>query len=182
MTLRLILTRHAKSSWDDPHMSDHDRPLNKRGRESALAIGRWLSVKGLCPDEVFVSSAERTRETWNLISRAGCPSVAPEIAPSLYLAEPDTMLNVLKGATGKTVMMIGHNPGTTFAARGLLDTPPATHLFDRYPTGATAVMDFEIDRWEDLIWRMGELVDFVVPRDLVAAEEALANEPPALSA
>lgn len=182
MTLRLILTRHAKSSWDDPHMTDHDRHLNKRGRESAKALGRWLEIKKLCPDEVLVSSAERTRETWELISKQGCPHGTPEIAPSLYLAEPDTMLNVLKGATGQTVMMIAHNPGTSFMAHGLLETPPATHIFDRYPTGATAVIDFEIERWEDLIWRMGRLVDFVVPRDLIAAEEALANEPPALSA
>ena len=182
MTLRLILTRHDKSSWDDPHMTDHDRHLNKRGRESAKALGRWLEIKKLCPDEVLVSSAERTRETWELISKQGCPHGTPEIAPSLYLAEPDTMLNVLKGATGQTVMMIAHNPGTSFMAHGLLETPPATHIFDRYPTGATAVIDFEIERWEDLIWRMGRLVDFVVPRDLIAAEEALANEPPALSA
>lgn len=182
MTLRLILTRHAKSSWDDPHMSDHDRPLSKRGRDSASALGRWLSATALCPDEVMVSSAERTRETWDLISREGCAPVEADIAPSLYLAEPDVMLNALKGATGRSVMMIGHNPGTSFMAHGLLDNPPATHLFDRYPTGASAVIDFDIDDWEDLTWRMGRLHDFVVPRDLLAAEDAMAKEPRPLSA
>lgn len=182
MTLRLILTRHAKSSWDDPLMADHDRPLNKRGRESAAALGRWMAATGQCPDEVFVSSAERTRETWDLIARQGCPHGEPEIASSLYLAEPETMLSVLKGATGQTVMLIAHNPGSSFMARGLLASPPSTHLFDRFPTGATAVIDLPANSWEEVTWRSGTLVDFVVPRDLIAAEEAHAAEPEPLSA
>lgn len=182
MPLRLILTRHAKSSWDDPLMSDHDRPLNARGRASAGALGRWLCAKGFCPDDVLISSAMRTRETWDLIAREGCTGARPEICPSLYLAEPDVMLNVLKGAPGRTVMMIAHNPGTSFMAHGLLTNPPATSLFDRYPTGATAVIDFKADSWEALTWQQGTLAEFVVPRDLIAAEEAQAKAPPALSA
>ena len=63
-------------------MTDHDLHLNKRDRESAKALGRWLEIKKLCPDEVLVSSAERTRETWELISKQGCPHGTPEIAPA----------------------------------------------------------------------------------------------------
>lgn len=179
MTLRLILTRHAKSSWDDPLMSDHDRTLNKRGRESASAIGRWLAKEGYRPDQAFVSSAERTRETWDLISKAGFFDVEPDIAPSLYLAEPDVVLNILKGAKGKTVFVTAHNPGMAYTAKGLLAVPHADSTFDRYPTGATSIIEFDEDDWSHVMWRAGRLVDFVVPRALIAAEEANAAAPSA---
>lgn len=171
MTLRLILTRHAKSSWDDPMMSDHDRPLNKRGRDSAEALGRYLGIKGYKPDEVIVSSAERTRETWELLSREAGFRAEADFAASLYLAEPDVMLNVLKSASQPTVMLIAHNPGSSYMAQAIVDTPPAMHIFDRYPTGATSVVDFDVDSWDEITWRGGKLVDFVVPRDLIAAEQ-----------
>jgi phosphohistidine phosphatase len=63
MTLRLILSRHAKSGWDDPDLSDHDRPLNARGRGDAPKVGAWLRAKGYLPDAALVSSARRTQET-----------------------------------------------------------------------------------------------------------------------
>ena len=61
MTRTLILTRHAKSSWDDPFLNDHDRPLNKRGRKSAPVIAGWLRENGWLPDEVLSSTSARTR-------------------------------------------------------------------------------------------------------------------------
>ena len=64
MTLTLILTRHAKSDWDDPTLDDHDRPLNKRGRAASLALGRWMADAGWKPDEALVSTAARTAETY----------------------------------------------------------------------------------------------------------------------
>ena len=171
MTLRLILTRHAKSSWDDPLMTDHDRPLNKRGRASASALGRFLAAKVYIPDEVVISSSERTRETWELMSREAGFTAEPDFASSLYLAEPDVMLNILKGCSGKTVMLVAHNPGVSYMAQAIVDTPPAMHISDRYPTGATSVVDFDVESWDEITWRSGKLVDFVVPRDLIAAEE-----------
>ncbi|HBZ44597.1 MAG TPA: phosphoglycerate mutase [Maritimibacter sp.] len=171
MTLRLILTRHAKSSWDDPLMSDHDRPLNKRGRASAQALGRWLDAKGYTPDEALVSSAERTRETWDTIARTAGWSAEADIASALYLSEPDTLLNILRGASGQTVMMIAHNPGCSFMAQSIVDAPPQEHIFDRFPTGATAVVEFGTQGWDDITWRSGRLVDFAVPRELIEAEE-----------
>ena len=71
MTRTLILTRHAKSSWDAPVASDHDRPLNKRGRKSAPAIGTWLKQNGWLPDEVISSTSARTRETWDRMGLSG---------------------------------------------------------------------------------------------------------------
>ena len=62
---RLILTRHAKSDWDDPLLADHDRPLNARGRRSARLLGDWLASRGYEPEEVLCSTAARCRQTWD---------------------------------------------------------------------------------------------------------------------
>jgi len=166
MTLRLILTRHAKSSWDDPLQSDHDRVLNDRGRQSAAAIGGWLARFGYVADQVLCSTAQRTRETWDLVSKELPTAPHAEYLGTLYLAEPDQMLSALQGATGQTVMMIAHNPGAAFVAEGLAQNPPEDGRFHRYPTGATTVLDFDADSWSDVTWNSGRVVDFIVPRDL----------------
>jgi phosphohistidine phosphatase len=69
---RLILTRHAKSAWDDPAMADHDRPLNERGKAAAADLGQWLASRDYIPQEVLCSDAERTRKTWSGIAPP-CP-------------------------------------------------------------------------------------------------------------
>jgi len=167
MTLRLILTRHAKSSWTDPLMSDKDRPLNKRGRASAKAIGRWLATRSYSPEQVLCSSAVRTRETWARISDKMITPPKAEYLDALYLAEPDQMLAILQQADKDVVMMVAHNPGSAFMAQGLVKDPPKHGRFDHYPTGATAVIDFPVADWSDVTWRMGEAVDFIVPRELI---------------
>lgn len=167
MTLRLILTRHAKSAWDDPMMDDHARPLNQRGRESAKAIGTWLVAEGHVPDQALVSSAKRTRETWALVAEAFTAPPTATFRDDLYHSEPDAMLSTLREASGKVVMMIAHNPGSAFFAQALAAHPPADGRFARYPTAATTVFDFDIDSWRDLTWRTGDVLDFVVPRDLI---------------
>lgn len=169
MSLRLILTRHAKSAWDDPRMDDHDRSLNDRGRASADAIGDWLAGQGLTPDTALVSSAARTRETWERIA-ARLPD-APDAAhrDDLYLADPSRMLTVLRRATGQTVMMVTHNPGTASLARALAIAPPQDRRFWQYPTAATTVYHFDLDTWAEVAHTTGRITDFVVPRDLIAA-------------
>jgi phosphohistidine phosphatase len=166
MTKRLILTRHAKSSWDDPTMSDHDRPLNERGKAAAADLGGWLASRGYIPDEVLCSDALRTRKTWSGIAPAlpGTPILT--LKPALYHASADVMLAVLRHASADTVMMIGHNPGIAEFAERIVATPPANPQFHRYPTGATLVCSFEIDSWADADWHQGAARDFVVPREI----------------
>ena len=109
---RLILTRHAKSAWDDPSLEDFDRPLNDRGRRSARLLGDFMASRGYEPEEVICSPSMRTRETWEQIAAAGL-EVRPELRldERLFHASPATLLEVLRGATESTVMIIGHNPG-----------------------------------------------------------------------
>ncbi|MCK8464391.1 histidine phosphatase family protein [Aliiroseovarius sp. S1339] len=167
MTLTLILTRHAKSSWGDADLEDHARPLNKRGRASAKAIGRWLVSKALFPDTVLCSDAERTRETWALIADKFVGAPKATYLRELYLADPDTMLAALKKAQSETAMMIAHNPGSAYMARRLASEPFAHAKFFHYPTAATAAIEFDVDKWEDVDWGTGRVVDFVVPRELI---------------
>ena len=166
MTLRLILTRHAKSSWDDPLMSDHDRPLNERGKTAAADLGNWLASRGYVPDQVLCSDALRTRKTWSGIAPALPGTPILDLKPALYHAGPDVMLAVLRHATGKTVMMIGHNPGIAEFAHRIVARAPLNPDFQRYPTGATLVVDFAADSWADVAWSMGSVDDFIIPREL----------------
>lgn len=166
MSKRLILTRHAKSSWDDPMTPDHDRPLNERGKLASADLGAWLASRGYVPDEVLCSDALRTRKTWSGIAPAlpGTPILV--LKPALYHAPADVMLAVLRRATGDCVMMIGHNPGIADFAARIVAQPPLNPEFRRYPTGATLVASFEIDDWSQVGFGMGSVRDFVVPREL----------------
>ena len=159
---RLILTRHAKSDWDDPTLPDHDRPLNGRGRRSARALGDWLASRGYDPEEVLCSSALRTRQTWDCVSQAVFET-RPDlrVEPALYHAAPDTILQVLRTATVPTVMMIGHNPGIAAFAAMLPARPPMDPQFRSYPTAATLVVDFQADGWGEVEPGQGSLRDFV---------------------
>ncbi|GHG96717.1 SixA phosphatase family protein [Pseudodonghicola xiamenensis] len=165
MTRRLILTRHAKSAWDNPELSDPDRPLNKRGKRAAEALGDWLRRKGYVPDQVLTSSARRTQDTY---ARMGFDLPA-EVSEHLYLVTANQILRLLSQAKGNTVLLVGHNPGLGQFAAEILPEPPDHPKFASYPTGATLVVDFDIDDWSRIAWRGATVVDFIVPRELTEA-------------
>lgn len=166
MTKRLILVRHAKSSWDDPLMPDHARPLNARGQRSAAAIGAWLTSRGHLPDEVLCSNAVRTIETWAYLSRGLQEAPEAKLLPTLYNAAAEVILAVLRHATGAEVMIIAHNPGLAEFAHRLVNRTPLHPDFQHYPTGATLVAEFEIASWEEAAFGTAGVVDFVTPREL----------------
>lgn len=161
MTKRLILIRHAKSSWKQPG-PDHARPLNNRGYISAQMIGDWLRDRHYWPQDVLCSSARRTVET--------CAHIGFDAdihyLDSLYHASPEDMLDELQHATADVVAMIGHNPGIGELASQLVDRPPQHPRFFDYPTCATAIIDFPTRDWRELRTHSGTLVDFVIPREL----------------
>ncbi len=167
MTLTLILTRHAKSSWSDAALDDHARPLNKRGEASAKAVGRWLADQGHFPDEVLCSDATRTRQTWSYIADRFVSAPEADYQRALYLSDPESMFAVLQKAKEPTVMLIAHNPGTAYLARRLVAKAPAHEKFHHFPTAATAVIRFDAENWADVSWHSGTVVDFVVPRELI---------------
>lgn len=170
---QLLLLRHAKSSWDDPKLADHDRPLSKRGRRAAEAMGRAMRDLGLAPDLVLVSTATRATQTLKgLEPWLDTPLTEPMEA--LYLADPPKLLAALHGvaATVRSVLVVGHNPGLQQLAVILVGEQAMTqanemmrHLAERYPTGALA--EFAIPGpWKSLGEGGGRLTRFLLPRDL----------------
>lgn len=166
MTLTLILTRHAKSSWDDPTLDDFDRSLNRRGRKSAPLIGRWLVERGYVPEVVVTSGARRTAETWEGMALAMPETTVLDQDRALFHAGASTILEVLRKQAAARIMLIGHNPGFADFANRVVVQPPGHDRFNDYPTAATAVIEFEGASWAQVGWRSGRILGFVVPRDL----------------
>lgn len=159
---RLILMRHAKSDWS-LGTADQDRPLNSRGRRSAEAVGLWMRDMGYAPEEVLCSSAARTRETLDRLALKKAPT---SYQKAMYLAEADKLLDILRKATGDSVLMLAHNPGIGDFAHVLVAEGADHPRWNDYPTCATMIADFDIDDWSALTPGTGTLVDFVVGRDL----------------
>lgn len=163
---RLILMRHAKSSWADAGQRDEDRPLNGRGRRDAPEMGDWLVGAGRVPDAALVSSARRAQETWALL---GPSFAAAPMTPraDLYLAGPEALLAALRGAPEVgAVLLLGHQPGIGASARMLLAEAPGDPVFAKYPTSATAVIEFAVDAWTEVAWGAGRLAAFAAPGTL----------------
>jgi phosphohistidine phosphatase len=173
---RLLLLRHAKSSWAEPGASDHARPLNRRGQEAAPRIGAYLGRHKLIPDCVLCSTAKRTRETWDLVSAEMRAAPQAAYVERLYDASPRTLLEVLRhaDAAAKSVLVVGHNPGLQEVATELIaagDLDDRERLREKLPTGGLVVIDFAITDWSKLHARSGRLERFVVPRMLETATD-----------
>lgn len=166
MTHRLILIRHAKSSWDDPFADDHARILNARGRDAATAIGTWLRDGEYLPDHVLSSDSARTTETVARMKASWGADVPITFLPALYHAAPQILLEVLRAAPARRVALVAHNPGIGEFASAMATEPPGHPKFHQYPTCATTILDFDIPTWNDAAPGLGRVVDFIVPRDL----------------
>ena len=166
MTTRLILIRHAKSSWDDAVSGDHARPLNQRGRHDAPVIGRWLAAKGYVPQVLLCSDAKRTRQTAALIMPALPEQPELILMPHLYHAAPQTIADAVAQHSETVIGVVGHNPGIGMLANRLVDSPPDHPRFADFPTCAVAVIDLTQGA---SLPQSGRCVDFIVPRDLTEA-------------
>lgn len=168
---RLILMRHAKSSWSDETLADIDRPLNERGRNAARVMGQWMRQHGHSPDIVLVSPAVRCRDTLvGVRSAAGATWASDEVAP-LYAAEPQTILEAIRmHGTGDTVMVVGHQPGIGAFARAMrIDPPPQHPQYMKYPTGTVTVLEVPIADWSDLGFGSATLLDQASPKQVAEA-------------
>lgn len=142
----LLVLRHAKSSWNEPALDDHERPLNKRGRRDAPRMGELLRESGLMPDVVISSDAVRARLTAEAMAEAAHYTGEILLDQQLYLAGPDDILSLLRRVrqNAETVMIVGHNPGLEELVEQL------TGEWHDLPTAALAQIVLPIDRWRDL--------------------------------
>lgn len=169
---KVILLRHAKSSWDDPALDDHDRPLNGRGKAAAPVIGAWLADRKHLPDKVLCSSSKRTQQTVRRMQTSVPDLPEPEVDPKLYHASPCDMRERLAQlpVDVDTVMVVGHNPGLGALVRKLSDGHEARRCkraFEHFPTAAAAVLEVDVEDWKDLDFATARFVDFAKPRELM---------------
>ena len=164
MLTHLLLMRHAKSSWTSDAATDHQRPLNDRGRRSAPAIGAALHARGYAPDTIWSSDSKRTRETAMHLIRAIPGAQTVHYATEFYHASPSDVIQYARKQgepDAQRLMWLGHNPGWS----------ELYHLFagrpHRFPTAACAVFERRRDGdWLDPDqWRP---IDLLLPRDIVA--------------
>lgn len=160
----LLILRHAKSSWKFPDLTDHDRPLNSRGKRDAPLIGKKLAKEGLVPDVIIASSAIRAHATAKKVAKASGYRGEIAVESSLYGAGPTTYLNILRNQLDQydKVLLVGHNPDV----EQLLHILTGTEVI--MPTCALAHLSLILERWLDLnnntkgklikIWRPKELI------------------------
>jgi phosphohistidine phosphatase len=158
----LFLLRHAKSSWDDPSLADHDRPLAPRGRAAAKRVGAYLGREQIPVALVLCSSAIRARETLDLVAPPGEIRVEPE----LYGATSIDLLELVRRVPTEidALMLIGHEPAISDLAVVL--TGPGSELAGRkFPTAALATLTVS-GPWSTLAPDSAQLAAFVRPREL----------------
>ena len=160
--------RHAKSSWDDPDLADHDRPLTPRGLKAASRMAERMVHDEIAPALVLCSSARRARETLAPIQLAIGEAAKVQVEEGLYGASSDELLQRLRRLPGSadSVMVIGHNPGIQELAIKLVsDQRARSQLNVKFPTAALAALRLKVGRWRDLSEGGSELITFLTPRD-----------------
>mgnify|MGYP001057991490 CR=1 FL=1 len=142
----LLLMRHAKSSWNQPGLADHDRPLNKRGQQAAPEMGKLLRKEGLIPDMILCSTARRSRETAEALAKACGYAGKIESQRDLYSSDAACYMDILRHLPDQAncVLLVGHNPET----EQLLEV--LTGHTEHMTTASIAHMDLPISHWHEL--------------------------------
>ncbi|MCC7250550.1 histidine phosphatase family protein [Hyphomicrobium sp.] len=172
--LTLSLLRHAKSSWANLELDDHERPLAKRGAKAIPALAKFIRQEKLRPSLVLCSDAMRTRATLALLlAELGPPAPRVIYDETLYLASPETILAAIARVDDSDphVLVVGHNPGLHALALELVgegDRKALAMLAQEFPTGALAVFSFDAASWQEVRNASGHLEQYTTPRLLAS--------------
>ena len=164
----LFILRHAKSSWDDPTLSDFDRPLNRRGKEDSPLMGEYLSKIGIKPDLIVSSPAKRAKKTAKIVAeKLGLKSKEIEFYETIYEASVQSLLYLVCQFPDsvKRVMLVGHNPGLTQLANTLGDI-----VIENIPTAGVVGIVFQLSKWEDVCKAKGHTIFFDYPKKIKGKE------------
>ncbi|MBT5944371.1 MAG: histidine phosphatase family protein [Rhodospirillaceae bacterium] len=166
---RLILLRHGSSEWPESGHEDSDRPLTKVGCAECLQVAHWLNEHDLAPDHALVSSALRTRQSWELVHDNLERAPSFDVHDDLYLAAPGTLLARISALsdTVECALVLAHNPGIEELARMLAGPSPDDEairdLMLGYPAAGLALFTVEGDAWDQLTGATTRLTAFVRP-------------------
>jgi phosphohistidine phosphatase len=144
----IYIVRHAKSSWDNPGVDDHDRPLAASGVKKTKLIIDFLKKNNVLPDLMMSSTAERAKKTAFMIANGlGYPIEEVLVDRKLYHASPDNILDELyiQPDSINSVMIFGHNPTLTYFVNQFID-PPIINL----PTSGVVVIEFATEKWSEI--------------------------------
>ncbi len=158
----LVIVRHAKSSWDNQGLSDHDRPLNRRGLRDAPVMGARLAEWGPPVDRVISSSAVRALTTAELITQEmGLPWDEIVIDEALYHASEEDMLEIIQEQEDYLdgLMMFGHNPGMTYLVNHLSDLD-----LENLPTCGVVTLQFNIEHWTEAGEELAVIAEINTPK------------------
>lgn len=169
---RLILLRHAKSSWHDPVERDVDRSLNDKGKRAAETMGHHMHTEDIRFDAAIASPAARVTETLESVSIGYRNKIDPEWDRRAYLASNMTLLDIVHEADDgiESLLLAGHNSGledlVLLLVRDSRDDKARAAVEEKFPTCSLAEMEFDVESWEDIAPGTGTLMRFVRPRDL----------------
>ncbi len=158
----VILVRHAKSSWENMYLADHDRPLNPRGKRDAPEMGSRLKKKNINPSLMLSSTAKRARTTAKKIAKKiGYSKDEISLTKALFHADDHSIFRLIKTIddSHKTVMLFGHNPGITECANLM-----AGSSIDNIPTCGIAFISFDCNSWKDIEPGEGTIVFYDYPK------------------
>lgn len=158
----LYVIRHAKSSWDDPTLSDFDRPLNNRGKKDAPEMGKRLKQRKVLPDLFLSSPAERARTTcYAIAEELGYPESKIKTDKNLYHAEDAEILRIIQSLDNKyaCVWIFGHNPGLTDFVNLLADAG-----IDNIPTCGVVACSLNVQSWDEVSRKKGVVTFFDFPK------------------
>ncbi len=159
---QVILVRHAKSSWKDMSLRDHDRPLNGRGKRDAPFMAQQLLEKMETADAIVASSAVRAQQTAKHFQLAFEDSLEEFITASdLYHASPEEILSVIQGVNNQynRILVFGHNPGFTQMANLFSQA-----YIDNVPTCGIVSIDFSVTTWDKVNAQSGKLKTMIYPK------------------
>ena len=159
----LILVRHAKSSWDDSTLEDHQRPLNQRGETNAPTMGIRLQEIGIIPDALFSSTAVRASSTAKIF--ADClhfPEAEISFDSDLYLSSAGMLQDFVAQIDNSlnTVLIFGHNPGLTLLVSQVWRLP-----IGNIPTCGIVTIDFIDSDWQQASFSPPASATFDFPKN-----------------
>ena len=163
---KLILIRHAKSSWDDSFIKDHDRTLSERGLNDAPLVGKFLNKKNIIPDLILTSTAKRASNTAELIlNEIDDKNVKIKYDKNIYLTGPGKIIDIISNIENdiKILVVVGHNPDMQMLVERLTNKH-FPHL--KFSTAGVAIIDFEIESWNEIKTTHGVLEIFLTPKML----------------